>query len=480
MKKIIWLAVFALLTLAMLAGCNADIPADTDVSENVGAPAVSDTVEESDTAEVSDESDAMESRSDESTEVSPEESDTSDSDTEASAEESEHSDNSSEVSTEQENKVEDETRPKYLMQKDHQTHEKDVPRNHMAYEDSEITPIYVYVMNVGVMYDYAGNTMFGISQGSVGGRRGENYGAIEQAGLKVWICDINGNKIDYVYTNSSGMAKFEAYEGEYTFYFEGNDTFYARYAGSPKHSGVVKCDATYDLVYRTSDLVPAAIVRRIMTYEKNKYENFKIKVTDKETGEPLEGVHIREFDIYTDADGCAEVQPLMHYYYADYSQDARPIHYYYLEGYDLGNDEGIDILDTECHVQLSKTKQYSITIKVVNGDTGEPISGAVVKHGGHYPCKEWSDQSYFDAEVTDENGVITGVISSEEFAYRENDVKVWYTRTVGTRTMTTYKIIPLREEDNCYVVTIFHADESSSDKINVVKISREEMEELLN
>lgn len=477
MKKIVCLIVVALLMIAVLTGCNANTPPNTDVSENAGATAESKATDESEISNLpEDEENADLSKDD----VSAEESTPDVSDNDTSAEDSEASDNSSEVSAEQDDKVDVEPQPQYLMQKNHQTQEKDVPRNHMAYEDSKITPIYVYVMNVGIMYDYVGDRMFGISQGDVGGRIGENYGAIEQAGLKVWICDINGNKIDYVYTNSSGMAKFEAYEGEYTFYFEGNDTFYARYAGSPKHSGVVKCDATYDLVYRTPDLVPAANVRRIMTYEKNKYENFKIKVTDKETGEPLEGVHIREFDIYTDADGCAEVQPLMHYYYADYSQDARPIHYYYLEGYDLGNDEGIDILDTECHVQLLKTKQYSITIKVINGDTGEPISGAVVKHGGHYPCKEWSEQSYFDAEVTDENGVITGVISSEEFAYRENDVKVWYTRTVGTRTMTTYKIISLYEEDNCYVVTIFHADESSSDKINVVKISREEMEELLN
>ena len=390
---------------------------------------------------------------------------------------------SDEVSQEpaEEEKVEDQTRPQYLMQKNHQTHEKDVPRNHMAYEDSEITPIYVYVMNVGIMYDYAGNTMFGISQGDVGGRIGENYGAIKQAGLKVWICDINGNKIDYVYTNSSGMAKFEAYEGEYTFYFEGNDTFYARFAGSQKHSGVVKCDATYDLVYRDSDLTPGAIVRRVMTYEKNKYENFKIKVTDKDTGEPLEGVHIREFDIYTDANGCAEVQPLMHYYYADYSQDARPVHYYYLEGYDLGNDEGIDILDTECHVQLSKTKQYNITIKVVDGDTGEPISGVVVKHVEHYPCKEWSEQSYFNAEVTDENGVITGVISSEEFAYLEDSIMVRYTRAIETGTKVVSRSIALREEDSYYLVTIFHVVvRGSDDKMEIRKLTSEEMEELLN
>ena len=74
MQKIIWLAVSVLLTLAMLAGCNADIPADTDVSENVGAPAVSDTVEASDTVEVSDKYDVMESQPDEGTEVSSEES----------------------------------------------------------------------------------------------------------------------------------------------------------------------------------------------------------------------------------------------------------------------------------------------------------------------------------------------------------------------------------------------------------------------
>ncbi|MBR6777388.1 MAG: hypothetical protein IKM27_06540 [Clostridia bacterium] len=104
MKKIIWLAVFALLTLAMLAGCNADIPADTDVSENVGAPAVSDTVEESDTDEVSDKSDVMESQPDEGTEVSSEESGDYDPDRDNSKEETSVSE-PNEVSSEQSDPV---------------------------------------------------------------------------------------------------------------------------------------------------------------------------------------------------------------------------------------------------------------------------------------------------------------------------------------------------------------------------------------
>ena len=38
---------------------------------------------------------------------------------------------------------------------------------------------------------------------------------VVKSGIKLWICDANGNKLDYRYTNSQGIAWFEMPEGKY-------------------------------------------------------------------------------------------------------------------------------------------------------------------------------------------------------------------------------------------------------------------------
>ena len=127
MKKISVILV-VLLAIAIIAGCDSSVP-PVGVGEEISKPASDgqevsvegsdDTLEISDDAEISDLPEDEENADPSKNEVSAEESTPDAPDADASAEESEPSDNSSEVSAEQEDKVEGETRPQYLMQKDH-------------------------------------------------------------------------------------------------------------------------------------------------------------------------------------------------------------------------------------------------------------------------------------------------------------------------------------------------------------------------
>ena len=93
------------------------------------------------------------------------------------------------------------------------------------YHNSEITPIYVRMVDVDRLFVRVGDKAM-ISSGH------DDDGHIEQAGLKLWICTESGKKIDYVYTNSAGIAKFELTEGKYNIYFEGDDTWASKYCGT--------------------------------------------------------------------------------------------------------------------------------------------------------------------------------------------------------------------------------------------------------
>jgi hypothetical protein len=95
------------------------------------------------------------------------------------------------------------------------------------YEGSKITPLEVYVMNSEA-----------------------NNAPVKKKGMKVWICDGDKNKIDYVYTNSNGVAFFEAPEGTYYFYFEGDEEYKDVYSTS------ITCWNTFTYAYTYDEMVP--------------------------------------------------------------------------------------------------------------------------------------------------------------------------------------------------------------------------------
>jgi hypothetical protein len=107
------------------------------------------------------------------------------------------------------------------MQKNHQTPE--VISVGEEYEGSRLTPLEVWVVNAEA-----------------------DNAAVEKKGMKVWVCDRDQNKIDYVYTNSSGVAFFELPTGKYYFYFEGDDEYEAVY------SIAVSCYATFTYAYTSA------------------------------------------------------------------------------------------------------------------------------------------------------------------------------------------------------------------------------------
>lgn len=107
------------------------------------------------------------------------------------------------------------------MQKNHQTPETISVGE--EYEGSRLTPLEVWVVNAEA-----------------------DNAAVEKKGMKVWVCDRDQNKIDYVYTNSSGVAFFELPTGKYYFYFEGDDEYEAVY------SIAVSCYATFTYAYTSA------------------------------------------------------------------------------------------------------------------------------------------------------------------------------------------------------------------------------------
>lgn len=111
------------------------------------------------------------------------------------------------------------------MQKNHQTPETISVGE--EYEGSKITPLEVYVMNSEA-----------------------NNAPVKKKGMKVWICDGDKNKIDYVYTNSNGVAFFEAPAGTYYFYFEGDEEYKDVYSTS------ITCWTTFTYAYTYDEMVP--------------------------------------------------------------------------------------------------------------------------------------------------------------------------------------------------------------------------------
>ncbi|MBO7215392.1 MAG: hypothetical protein J6V84_00155, partial [Clostridia bacterium] len=158
----------------------------TDVSDDVTSSDVSEYIGE---VSVSDEVSSESTDTDVSEEISDEVSD------EVSGEVSgeEPGDESTPVEDEVSKNV---LAPGNPIQKTHQTPERLGESSEMteftaSQKQSPITPIYVVIKDM----DYSFNT-------------DSDNNIIRESGLKVWICTKDGKKVDYVYTNSKGVAAF--------------------------------------------------------------------------------------------------------------------------------------------------------------------------------------------------------------------------------------------------------------------------------
>ena len=229
--------------------------------------------------------------------------------------------------------------------------------------------------------------------------------------LKIWAIDKDGNKVDYMYTNEEGDAFFVLFPGEYTFRYEG-DSHYI----DANSKATVKIEGKYDAPWIKFDYMwPYST--RIDLYPKS-LEDFTVYVTDKDTGEPIEGVYFtntinptpnipRTYEGYTDKNGKATLKTL--YHYQNGSGRHRHSIWFVKDGYDMiWQQEGIYSDTTSVHIELKKTELYDFTVKVVDYWTKEPIKGIEMSCGV-------SDKSTIHNNVSGDDGVFRITLSSQDY-----------------------------------------------------------------
>ena len=412
MKKISVLVLFAVL---LLCACNSQTePRVSDVSgicsesnvQEASEPSAVESFEESDQNE-STAAESAESSEGTSSEESEEESEPSE-EREESAEsetadhsEAESTEESMEESTE-ESTEESKEEPKNVLapgnpiQKNHQTpealKESSEFSDKTAWETkSPITPIYVVIRDADM-------SLYGDSE----------YNIVKKSGLKVWICTKDGKKVDYVYTNSKGVAAFEAMEGEYTFYFEGTDKYAPKY-----YHKTVKVREVYtggDWSYQYSSGYQR-IRYPIFSYVEEKHKELKIYVTDAETGKPVKNAYVTVqsdgglYEAYTDENGVATTKSLLANYDGNvpHGKDVTVT----AEGYRPAKKD-INVIDNEVHIQITETIYHNVKITCVDAITGKPIQGVVATQK---QIEKWDKDSHLIIAESGADGVISLVVT---------------------------------------------------------------------
>ncbi len=264
----------------------------------------------------------------------------------------------------------------------------------VAYNRSGVSPVYIRVLDMELFFSVNeyGNVIY---------NRDADARAY-RAGMKIWICTPDGEKIDYVYTNSDGMAKFECSAGEYLFLLERGEF-------EEQTSGLVKCAETFwssNYDYMRYDTHPYVI----LAY-RGERENFKVRIIDSETKEPIAGAEVEVQDkcvLTTDEEGYAVFPPLVRY--ADSWADSVFLVTCSAEGYDVRSGEYIQLYATELVMELEANIITEYTITVLDYKTGKPVEGIrVIEYGNRHH----EDTKLFN-NVTGEDGTIRGQFSSAE------------------------------------------------------------------
>lgn len=365
------------------------------------------------------------------------------SDIESSKEEPEVSKDEPEVSKEDPKNV---LSPGNPIQKTHQTPERlkesaEYTDIIVAQERSPITPIYVVIRDADMALG-----------------DDSDYNIIKKSGLKVWICTKDGKKIDYVYTNSEGVAAFETMEGEYTFYFEGTDVYAPKY-----YHKTVTCYAVYigrDWTY----LGVGSGYRRkrypIFSYVKENHKDLKIYVTDDETGKPVKGAYVTvqsdggKYEAYTDANGVATTKSLLAGY------DGNPP-----DGKEVTvtadryrpSEKRVNVMDNEVHIRLKKMVSHNIKITCVDAATGTPIKGVVAKQMN---IERWDKDSRMIISESGDDGVISFVATD----YMINNMLGWkalsltYTDSEGQSFVCEYDLFSSDKENVEFTLKVEKTD----------------------
>ena len=178
---------------------------------------------------------------------------------------------------------------KKSVQKNHQTDENAVPSDKAAKKADTDNTVRYYIK----LTDYTEKWSIYNGAGS----------PVSVAGQKIWVCDRDGNKIDYVMTNSKGIASFDLYPGTYKFVREttGID------AHQDEDEIIIVRKSMSVVILRENESVSNR-VRALDLFEKGVFDqlNVRIKVIDRDTKKPLSGAVLTYpdgFILYSDKNG---------------------------------------------------------------------------------------------------------------------------------------------------------------------------------
>lgn len=285
---------------------------------------------------------------------------------------------------------------------------------------------------------------------------------IKTKGMKIWLCDRNGNKIDYVYTNSNGIAKFEiTVKGLYTVCYDGDDKY------APL-SPVASFEITSDYyVSPNATVIKTVILRKdVYLYDKNKFFPFTVKVYDSVTKEPIEGVRVsnslNENFALTDANGTATTRPLAELAPKGTSATGRWTFGFYADGYDYLQAYA-QTQDTELVVYLNPTTYHPYTIKIINQQTREPVQGVQLI------INSLGDNSVIYTEFSGADGIVSGMKTSQDMD-RSEDVQLYYVLDVvnsygNTVECKTWDRITLNKEQTEYTAYLSIDEENGGIRI---------------
>ncbi len=233
--------------------------------------------------------------------------------------------------------------------------------------------------------------------------------------LKFWICDLDGNKIDYVFANRNGFVGFIMYPGEYRIMYEDDGTFKTNF------STVVKVEKTtggtsYKFYDNHNESMYSAYV---CIYNYRRYKPVTITVTDKDTGKPIKDVNIGyqiqylndAFEcVKTDKNGMLKFDSIFDIMIEQNPEGINSWHsdimlYFEKDGYDRLGTRTDNVKETSFEVKLHKTEYIEYTIKVQNKETGEPIKGARLERNS-------TIHGDFTIEESGEDGILKGLLPS--------------------------------------------------------------------
>ncbi|MBR6922678.1 MAG: hypothetical protein IKH51_10820 [Clostridia bacterium] len=252
--------------------------------------------------------------------------------------------------------------------------------------------------------------------------------------LKFWLCDLDGNKIDYVYANKNGIVGFELYPGEYRIMYEDDGMYKTNYSSIV---GIYEDEegSAYYVIYDSEGKVGSNAYVCIYNYQR--YKPVTITVTDDITGEPLKDVYVAYQSSYlaedkdylkTDGSGQLKLQsifdlPIYNWAGSITSWQSDISLYFEKEGYDGLRIKTDNVKETSFEVQLHKTEYIEYTIKVQNKETGEPIKGAKL-------VRNSTIHGEFIIEESGEDGILKGILPSYDLKNQYGEPSVMTDVTV--------------------------------------------------